>query len=60
MVGMDVRKGSEWWNDQVRDAVTEKKGAFEEWLEKRDRKSYNRNRQLENKENGEGSEMGCE
>ena len=38
------RKGSEWWNEEVVRAVTEKRRAFEEWLQRRDRVSYDRYR----------------
>ena len=31
------RMGSEWWNEQVGRAVAEKRIAFEEWLQRRDR-----------------------
>ena len=31
-VGRGVRKGSEWWNENVREAVNAKKRAFEDWL----------------------------
>ena len=27
-----MRKGSEWWNDNVKKVVEEKKKLFEEWL----------------------------
>ena len=36
-VGGQRRKGSEWWNEEVGKAVTEKRRAFEEWLQRRDR-----------------------
>ena len=34
-VGWQGRKGSEWWNEEVGRAVAEKRGAFEEWLQRR-------------------------
>ena len=36
------RKGSEWWNEEVGRAVAEKRRAFEEWLQRRDRVTYDR------------------
>ena len=33
-VGGCMRKGSEWWNEEVKRKVEEKKKAFEEWLQK--------------------------
>ena len=41
-VGGQRRKGSEWWNEEVGSAVAEKRRAFEEWLQKRDRVTYDR------------------
>ena len=32
--------GSEWWNEEVGRAVAEKRRAFEEWLQRRDRVTY--------------------
>ena len=43
-VGGQRRKGSEWWNEEVGRAVAEKRRAFEEWLQRRDRVSYDRYR----------------
>ena len=43
-VGGQRRKGSEWWNEEVGRAVAEKKRAFEEWLQRRDRVTYHRYR----------------
>ena len=43
-VGGQKRKGSEWWNEEVGRAVTEKRRAFEEWLRGRDRVTYDRYR----------------
>ena len=31
-VGVQRRKGSKWWNEEVGRAVAEKRRAFEEWL----------------------------
>ena len=41
-VGGQRRKGSEWWNEEVSSAVAEKRRAFEEWLHRRDRVTYDR------------------
>ena len=38
------RKGSEWWNEEVGREVAEKRRAFEEWLQGRDRVTYDRYR----------------
>ena len=38
------RKGSKWWNEEVSRAVAKKKRAFEEWLQRRDRLTYDRYR----------------
>ena len=38
------KKGSEWWNEKVGGAVAEKRRALEEWLQKRDRVTYDRYR----------------
>ena len=43
-VGGHRRKGSEWWNEEVGRAVAEKRRAFEEWLQRRDRVTYERYR----------------
>ena len=43
-VGRQRRKGSEWWNEEVGRAVAEKRRAFEEWLQIRDRVTYDRYR----------------
>ena len=43
-VGGQIRKGSEWWNEEVGRAVAEKRRAFEEWLRRRDRVTYDRYR----------------
>ena len=43
-VGGQRRKGSEWWNEEVRRAVDEKRKAFEEWLQKRGSVTYDRSR----------------
>ena len=43
-VGGQRRKGSELWNEEVDRAVAEKRGAFEEWLQRRDRVTYDRYR----------------
>ena len=38
------RKRSEWWNEEVGMAVAKKRRAFEEWLQRRDRVTYDRYR----------------
>ena len=38
------RKWSEWWNEEVGWVVAEKRRAFEEWNERRDRVSNDRYR----------------
>ena len=43
-VGGKRRKGSESWNEEVGRAVAEKRRAFEEWLQRRDRVTYDRYR----------------
>ena len=43
-VGGQRRKGSECWNEEVSRAVAEKRRAFEEWLQRRDRVTYDRYR----------------
>ena len=42
--GGQRRKGSEWWNEEVGRAVAEQRRAFEEWLQRRDRVTYDRYR----------------
>ena len=41
-VGRQRRKGSEWWNEEVGRAMAEKRRTFEEWLQRRDRVTYDR------------------
>ena len=36
------RTGSEWWNKEVGGVVAKKQRAFEKWLQRRDRVSYDR------------------
>ena len=43
-VGGQRRKGSKWWNEDVGRAVAKKRRAFEEWLQRRDRVTYDRYR----------------
>ena len=38
------RKGSEWWNEEEGEVVAEKRRDFEEWLQRRDRATYDRYR----------------
>ena len=42
LVGGQRKTGSEWWNEEVSRAVAEKRRAFEEWLQRRDRVTYDR------------------
>ena len=51
-VGGQSRKGNEWWNEEVGIAVAEKRRAFEECLQRRDRVTYDRYRA--------GTKSGCE
>ena len=39
-VGGQRTKWSEWWNQEVGGAVAERRRAFEEWLQRRDRVTY--------------------
>ena len=41
-VGRQSRKGGEWWNKEVGMAMAVKRRAFEEWLQRRDRLTYDR------------------
>ena len=41
-VGGGIRKGSEWWNEEVKMKVEEKKKAYTEWLQGRSREKYER------------------
>ena len=41
-VGWQRRKGSEWWNKEVGRELAKKRRAFEEWLQRRDRATYDR------------------
>ena len=41
-VGRERRKGSEWWNEEVGRAVSEKRRAFGEWLQRKNRDTYHR------------------
>ena len=43
-VGGQRRKGSEWWNEEVCWALAVKRRALEEWLQRRDRVTYDRYR----------------
>ena len=44
-VGGCVRRGSEWWNEEVKMKVEEKKKAFEEWLQCNSMEKYERYRE---------------
>ena len=44
-MGGFMRKGSEWWDDEVKIVVEEKRRAFEEWLDNRDARTYERYRE---------------
>ena len=39
-VGGGLRKGSEWWNEEVSEAVMEKKRAYEVWLQRGGQEAY--------------------
>ena len=39
-----MKKGCEWWNEEVGRAVAVKRRAFEEWFQKRDTVTYDRYR----------------
>ena len=39
-VGGGVRKGSEWWSEEVSAVVKEKRQAYEVWLQREDEASY--------------------
>ena len=41
-VGGQRRKGGEWWNEEVGVAVAKKTRAFEEWLQRSDRVTFDR------------------
>ena len=43
-VGGQRRKGSEGWNEEVGRTVAENRRAFDEWLQRRDRVTYDRYR----------------
>ena len=43
-VGEQRRKGSKWCNEEVGIVVAETRRAFEEWLQRRDRVTYDRHR----------------
>ena len=39
-IGGRIKKGSEWWNEEVKRKVVEKKKAYEEWLQGGGREKY--------------------
>ena len=39
-VGGGIKKGREWWNEEIKMKVEEKKKAYEEWLQCRSREKY--------------------
>ncbi len=41
-VGGRMRKGSEWWYEEVSVAVSEKRHAYEVWLQRKDEEAYER------------------
>ena len=43
-VGGQRRKGSEWWYEEVGRSVVEKRRAYEQWLQRTDRVTYDRYR----------------
>lgn len=45
-VGGQRRKGSEWWSEEVREAVRGKRVAYEKWLQARDAESYDGYREV--------------
>ena len=47
-VGAGIRKGSEWWCEEVSMAVAEKRRAFEVWLQQKDEVSYGRYKEKRN------------
>ena len=64
-VGGQRRKGSKWWNEEVGRADAERRRAFEEWHQRKDRVTYNRYREQSGCETGSmsckkngGPEMG--
>ena len=48
-VGGGVKRRSEWWNDEVREAVRGKRVAFEEWLREQSAVNYGRYRVQRNR-----------
>ena len=44
LVSGQRRKESEWWNEEVGRVMAENRRAFEEWLQRRDRVTYDRYR----------------
>ena len=48
-VGGGVRKGSEWWCEEARVAVAEKRYAYELWLQSKDEGSYERYKEKRNR-----------
>ena len=40
IIGKRAKKGSEWWNDEVKDAVERKKRAYEVWLKCKTEEKY--------------------
>lgn len=47
-VGGTMRKGSEWWNEETKVAVMEKRRAFEVWLQTRNEITYGRYKEKRN------------
>lgn len=48
-VGGGIRKGSEWWCEEVRMVVAEKRRAYEVWLQRNDRNSYEVYKEVRNR-----------
>ena len=40
VLGGGVKKGSEWWNDRVREVVADKRRAYEVWLQRKNAETY--------------------
>jgi len=47
--GGGVRKGSEWWCEEVSVVIAEKRRAYEVWLQRKDEVSYERYKEKRNR-----------